>query len=104
MQSDALKNVYVVQLANTTDYPDTASFLAALRTLQLDADMAGTPKVRFTALDGTTIEMEYGSRPKHNGVDVDYDSWPLYRGPFINETGPQRFELRYGDKRQDLIF
>ncbi len=104
LQSDALKNGYVVQLANTADYPDAVSFLASLKASELNADMTGSPRVRYVALDGTVIEMEYGSRPKHNGVDVDYESWPLYRGPFINETGPQRFELRYGDRREELHF
>src|SRR5690606_25591584 len=100
LQSDALKNGYVVPLANTKDYPDAGAFIEALKSLSLDADMTDAPKVSFVALDGTSIEFEYDSRPKHNGVDVDYDNWPLYRGPFINEVGPQRFELKYGDKRE----
>jgi len=104
LQSDALKNGYIVQLANTKDYPDVGAFIEALKTLSVDADLSGVPKVNFTALDGTSIELEYDGRPKHNGVEVDYENWPLYRGPFINETGPKRFELRYGDKREELRF
>jgi hypothetical protein len=105
LHSTSLKNGAIVQVAPASAYASMDAFKDAVRALPLEATTDPKPSVTFTTLDGTTMQATYGETPVINGKEVDYDSWPLFGGPFLNaEKGSRQLEMRYGSLRRLLDF
>lgn len=103
--SPYLKNGFVVQVAGRSEYPDLASFRAAILALPLEYHVDPVPSVRFGSLRGKTLEFAYGDTPKVNGAPVHYEEWPLFGGPFVEAAvDSERLILKYGSMRRTLDF
>ena len=105
MFSPYLKNGFVVQVAAASEFPDLASFGKAILALPLEFRLDPVPYVRFRSLRGTIIEFTYGSAPRLNGRQIDYDHWPLFGGPFVeSDVDSQKMVLKHGTMRRTLDF
>ena len=103
--SPHLKNGGVVQAAPASAYDSFEAFQADVRALPLEVTTEPVPSVRFTSLGGDVLVARYGETPTVNGEAVDYESWPLYDGPFLHaERGSKKLEIRYGPMRRLLDF
>jgi hypothetical protein len=81
------------------------AFAEAVKGRRLEVGLDPVPSVAYESLDGSVLEAEYGSVPRVDGAAVDYDSWPLYGGPFMEaERGSGRLLLKYGPLRRSLDF
>ena len=99
------QNGAVVQLAPASAYGSVEAFAEAVRALPLEVATQPRPAVRFTTLGGEVLEATYGETPTIDGTPIDYDSWPLFGGPYVQAApGSHRLELRYGPLRRLLDF
>ena len=97
--SPYLKNGAVVQSAPASEYPDIASFRKAILALPIEIKLEPTPSVQFTSLRGKRMEFTFGKPP------VNYDSWQLFEGPFLNSARDSRkLVLTHGTLRRELDF
>lgn len=105
LHSPHLKNGAVVQVAPASDYESFDAFRAAVAALPLETSVEPEPRVHFTTLDGAVLDVAYGSTPIVDGRPVDYESWPLYDGPFLQaERDSRMLQIRYGAMRRLLDF
>ncbi|MFQ5628939.1 MAG: hypothetical protein ACE5I1_09280 [bacterium] len=105
LHSEFLKNGAVVQVAPASEFTSFADFKNAVRALPLKTATKPKAQVFFTTLGGDVLAFTYGEIPKINGQPVDYESWPLFEGPFLNaEVGGRKLEMRYGKLRRVLDF
>ena len=105
LHSPHLKNGLVLQVAPSSSFPSFEAFVDAVRSLPLETATAPTPRVRFRSLGGDLLEAAYGDTPRVNGSPIDYDSWELFDGPFLEaEKGSRRLEMRHGKLRRLLDF
>lgn len=103
--SPYLKNGFVVQVAGRSEYPDLASFRAAILALPLEYHLDPVPSVRFGSLRGKKLEFTYGKTPNVDGAPVRYDDWPLFAGPFVEAAvDSEQLILKYGSMRRTLDF
>ncbi len=103
--SPHLKNGAVVQVAPVSDFGSMEAFREAVLRKALATQIEPVPRVRFETLRGAVIEAAYGEIPRVNGVEVDYDAWPLFDGPHLHsERGTRKLELRHGEMRRTLDF
>jgi hypothetical protein len=105
LHSPHLKNGAILQVAPASAYPTFDAFKAAVRALPVQAEMTGTPRVRFTTLRGKQMDVTYGEEPRVDGQPIGYASWPLYESPFLSAArDSRRLEMRYGPLRRTLDF
>jgi hypothetical protein len=105
LHSPHLKNGALVQAAPAAAFASLEAFAGAVRALLLETATEPVPRVRFRTLGGDTVEAVYGGVPRVNGGAVDYGSWPLFGGPFLEAgRGSRRLELRHGRLRRLLDF
>ena len=104
MFSPHLQNGAVVQVAPATEY-SWENFKQAVRALHLEKSMQPKPGVRFTSLRVARLEFVYDETPRVNGVEIDYENWPLFQGPFMfSKKGSRKLLLRHGKLRRELDF
>ena len=105
LHSPHVRNGAVVQVAPASAYRSFDAFKEAVRGLPLETAVDPVPRVRFTTLDGTVLEAAYGEVPTVDGSRLEYDSWPLYEGPFLNaEKNGRDLRISYGPLRRYLDF
>jgi hypothetical protein len=99
------KNGVIVQVAAASEYPDLESFARAIHALPLDFRLEPMPEVRLQSLRGRKLEFIYGQLPRRDGVPVDYGSWPLFGGPFLEAAVDSgQLLLKHGSMRRALDF
>ncbi len=105
LYSAARQNGVVVQVAPAGDYASFDAFKEAVRALALTTATVPTPRVSFTTLGGDTIETTYGEGYALNGTPVDYSTWKLFDGPFLQaEKGSKKLLMSYGSWHRELDF
>jgi hypothetical protein len=82
--SPHVKNGTILQAADGSEFASMADFQAAILALPLDYSLEPTPTVTFTSLRGRELTMTYGGTPAIDGELIDYDSWKLFEGPYLN--------------------
>jgi hypothetical protein len=105
LHSSALHNGALVQLAPAASFERFADFKAAVQALPLQTETEPLPRVEFETLSGARLRVVYGEVPEVDGAEVDYGSWPLYGGPYLEaEVGSGRLLMKYGRMRRLLDF
>jgi hypothetical protein len=105
LHSPHLKNGAVVQVARASDHTSFEAFKDAVRNLAISTSVEGKPSAQFTTLSGDVLSYSYDGQASVNGQPVDYASWPLYGGPFVNAAVDSReLILTYKDQRRRLDF
>ena len=103
--SPHLKNGFVVQVAAMSEYSDFATFKRAIIALPLDFRLDPVPTVHFKSLRGKQLDFVYGGAPKVNGQTLNYASWPLFGGPFMEAAvDSEQLILKYEGMRRVLDF
>ena len=103
--SPHLKNGFVVQVAAMSEYSDFAAFKRAIIALPLDFRLDPVPTVHFKSLRGKQLDFDYGGAPKVNGQTLNYASWPLFGGPFMEAAvDSEQLILKYEGMRRVLDF
>ena len=103
--SPHLKNGFVVQVAATSEYRDFAAFKRAIIALPLDFRLDPVPTVHFKSLRGKQLDFVYGAAPKVNGQALNYASWPLFGGPFVEAAvDSEQLIMKYEGMRRVLDF
>ncbi len=94
LKFDGRRTGFICQAADATEFRSLQAFAAAvLRKCKVDTSAwADRMQVAYRGLDGRTVTMRYvdGSERAEVAVDgqaVDYDSWPLYGGPYVKQAG-----------------
>jgi hypothetical protein len=83
---DSRRTGLIFEAASARDYASFAEFQERIRKNQLEVDLENL-RVRYTTSRGVRLEFSYPARRLIDGESVDFSSWPLYSGPFIN-AGP----------------
>jgi hypothetical protein len=105
LHSPHLKNGAVVQVARASDHASFDAFKEAVRALAIETSVEGKPSAQFTTLSGEVLAFGYDGTATVNGEPIDYASWPLYGGPFVNAAVNSReLILTYKDQRRRLDF
>lgn len=105
LHSTSLKNGAVVQVAQSSEFPSFAAFKEAVKKLKLTTRLQPVPTVSFTSLKGAVMDFTYDRTPRLNGKNVDYTTWPLYKGPFVNAAVNSRsMTLTYKNQKRVLDF
>ena len=103
--SPHLKNGFVVQVAAMSEYRDFAAFKHAIIALPLDFRLDPVPTVHFKSLRGKQLDFVYGGAPKVNGQTLNYASWPLFGGPFMEAAvDSEQLIMKYEGMRRVLDF
>jgi hypothetical protein len=103
--SPYLKNGIVVQVAARAEFADMQAFRRAILELPLEFSLDGTPSVRFRSLRGQMLEFTYGQPPRAAGSPLDYASWPLFGGPFLESAKDSEvLVIKYHQLRRTLDF
>ena len=101
--SDSLRNGAVLQVASADEFPSFEAFQEAILTLDLEVHTHPEPAVFFRSLRGRDLFFSYSNTPTIDGQPVDYDSWKLFEGPFLNaERGSGRLHLTYKNQSRIL--
>jgi hypothetical protein len=101
---DSRRTGLIFEAASARDYASFAEFQRRICGNALDADLENL-RVRYTTARGVRLEFGYPSRRLVNGEAVDFCSWPLYGGPFINAgSGAGIFVLTQGGETLVLDF
>ena len=105
LTSPHLKNGTLVQAASTAEFRDLAAFKAAITALPLTFTLDPVPSVSLTTLRGKKIAFTYGQTPSVDGRAVDYRSWKLFEGPYLNaEIGGRKLTITHGRLERILDF
>jgi hypothetical protein len=105
LHSPHLKNGLVLQTAPASAFPSFEAFAEAVRRLPLETATTPVPRVRFETLGGDLLDAAYGDAPRVNGAAIDYTTWPLFEGPFLQaEKGSRRLEMRHNNQHRLLDF
>jgi len=98
---DRRRTGLIFEAASARDYASFAEFQGRIRKNQLDVDLENL-RVRYVTSRGVRLEFGYPARRLINGEPLDFSSWPLYSGPFINaRPGARVFLLTQG--REELV-
>ena len=101
---DSRRTGLIFEAASVRDYASFAEFQGRIRKNQLDVDLENL-RVRYTTARGVRLEFSYPARRLIDGEPVDFSSWPLYSGPFINAgPGARVFVLTQGGEKLVLDF
>lgn len=99
------RNGTVLQAAPASEFPTLEAFRRAILALPLDYRVDPAPSVRFRSLRGKSLEFTWGEVPKVDGRALDYASWPLFGGPYLEAAvDSERLLIRYGSMRRLLDF
>ena len=105
MFSPHLKNGGVLQVGTASQDGSFDNFKTSVKGLPLTTSTDPAPHVQFTTLRGHTIDVAYGSTPVVDGAEIDYGSWPLFEGPFLNaDKDSQELMMTYGKLQRRLDF
>jgi hypothetical protein len=103
--SPHVQNGTIVQAAAASEFKSFEAFKAAINALPLEFALAPVPTVKFTSLRGKAIAFTYGQTPVVNGMPVDYASWKLFQGPYLNaEVGGRQLTITHGRLQRVLDF
>jgi hypothetical protein len=103
--SPYLKNGMVVQVAARSEFPDMDAFRRAILGLRFEMKVEPAPSVRFRSLRGRELEFTYGEAGRVDGVAVDYASWPLFGGPYLEAAvDSEQLTMKFGTMRRVLDF
>lgn len=103
--SPYLNNGVVVQVAAASEFTGLDAFRQAILALPLEFHLEPRPSVRFQSLRGRRLEFTYGETPRIDGRPLDYDSWPLFGGPFLEAAvDSQELLMKHGSLRRKLDF
>ncbi len=95
----------MVQVAAASEYRGIGAFREAILALPFESRLAPTPSIRLRSLRGRALEFTYGKAPVVDGRPLDYASWPLFCGPFLEAlVAPESFTLRYKKDTRTLNF
>ncbi len=99
------RNGTIVQAASADEFKDFEAFKAAIRALPLTYAMDPVPTVTFRTLRGKNVVFAYGQAPRVNGAVLDYSTWKLFEGPYLNaEKGSRRLTMTHGRLERVLDF
>lgn len=99
------KNGAVVQTAAADEFEGWEAFKRAIRALPIEFAVDPKPRVRFTSLRGRRLEFAYDEAPRVGGEVVDYSTWKLFEGPWLNaDLHSRKLELTHGPLRRVLDF
>ncbi len=105
-RSHELKNGVVVEVGSASSHGSYDRFKAGIRAASLrfdDFDRRLT--VDYTTTGGDRMRFTYGGARMINGRSVDFRSYKLFRGPFVNaEVGSGVITLSHGGKTLVLDF
>jgi hypothetical protein len=105
-RSHELKNGVVVEVGSASSHTSYDRFKADVRRASLrfdDFDRRLT--VDYTTTSGDRLHFAYGGRRSVNGKAVDFASYRLFHGPYINaEVGSGVITLTHGKERRVLDF
>jgi hypothetical protein len=105
-RSHELKNGVVVEVGSASSFASYDHFKAEVRRTSLrfdDFDRRLT--VDYTTTGGDRLHFTYGGRRSVNGKVLDFSSYRLFHGPFINaEVGSGIITLTHGGQKRVLDF
>ncbi len=105
LYSESNANGVVLQVAPVSDFGSLDAFRDAVLGLVIETSIDPVPSVSFVTLSGDRIDTEYGEGYSVNGTRVDYSSWKLFDGPFLQaENDSRKLLMKYGPMRRGLDF
>ena len=105
LRSYNLQNGAVVQVAAKSKFKSFDDFKKAVLALPFTYKLKPVPSVTFTNLAGNKIEFTYKHTPLLNGQKVDFKSWKLFDGPYLEaDRGSKKLLMKYGNQRYLLDF
>ncbi len=103
--SPGKKNGTIAQAAKVSEFADFEAFKSAIRNQSLSYELEPTPRVSLVTFRGAKLEFRYGSSPRANGRAINYDSWKLFEGPYLNaEKGSGKLEITHDRLKRTLDF
>jgi len=101
---DGRRTGLIFEAASSREEVSFDTFRARIRKNPLDIDLENL-RVRYTTSGGVRLEFRHPDHRVVDGKPVDFASWPLYEGPFLNaEKGSRIFVLTYGGEKLVLDF
>jgi hypothetical protein len=98
------KTGLVMEVAQLSEYPSFEAFQKQIKQNKLDVDLEKLT-VNYTNSRGDTLAFTHGKNRTLNGKKIDFTTWPMFDGPFINaEMGSKIFEITYGSEKVVLDF
>jgi len=105
LYSPHLKNGTILQAAAAAEFKSFEAFQQAILALPLEVTLEPTPSVKMRTLRGNEIVCAYGQTPVLNGTPVDYSSWKLFEGPYLQaEKYSRRLVIKHGKLERILDF
>ncbi|MFZ5515995.1 MAG: carbohydrate-binding family 9-like protein [Candidatus Zhuqueibacterota bacterium] len=100
LRSHDLKNGCIVEVAQADEYDSFDAFKAQIRTNTLVHDTFDqTLTVSYTTSAGDIMTFAYDGERRLNGHFIDYSTYKLFEGPFLNaEPGSRTMEITYKDE------
>lgn len=105
-RSHVLKNGVVVEIGTEGDYGSFEEFKNRFRQRQVEyANFDETLTVQYTTAAGETMQFTYGGQRLLNGKPVEFRSYKLFNGPFLqSEAGSGVLKIIYKNRTRLLDF
>jgi hypothetical protein len=105
-RSHERKNGVVVEIGAEADYGTFAEFKKRFQQAKVERqDFDTNLTVKYTTQDGTVMQFTYGGQRLLNGKPVDFASYKLFNGPFLqSEVGSGVLKMTYKNQTRILDF
>jgi len=105
LRSTYLKNGCIVEVADAADFTSFEEFQLKTKSNAVHVNFDDEFTVRYTNSTGDRMAFTYGGERLLNGKAIDFKSYKLFNGPFLNaEVGSGTLEMRYKEMRLFLDF
>jgi hypothetical protein len=105
-RSTSLKNGVVVEVGSASGFGDFGAFQKRIRSNRLAApEFEKNLTVEYTTGGGQTMRFRYGGERLLDGKQLDFRTFGLFRGPFMDSNvGEGLVRLKYGGRTRTLDF
>ncbi len=106
LRSHELKNGCIVEVASADEYSSFEDFQKAILSNKLIiVDFDQNLTVDYMTSAGNQMQFAYDGERLLNGRPIDFASYKLFNGPFLNaEVGSRKLEMRYKEMKLTLNF
>lgn len=102
LRADALDNIWVIEMGDTSRWPDFAAFVDAVTTAPLAFDGLN---VTYTSPSQGEIRFGWHEPLRVAGVEVALHNYPRFDNPYCHtEFGSKQYTIRYGDAEHVIDF
>ena len=106
IRSRDLKNGCIVEVSSAREVGSFEEFRKRIKGTKIDyKDFDNKLTLRHTTISGDKMEFTYGGKRILNGKAVDFHSYKLFKGPYLQaDIGSEKLKMTYGDQYRILNF